>query len=568
MKYNRLKQLSIAWFITLCWAFLPLAQSAEVVEQDTNTLFILDASGSMWGQINGKPKIAIAKEVMSKLLPELSKTSRIGLIAYGHRHKGDCSDVETLVKLGNNHRQSILNAVLGLHAKGKTPLTRSVNQAIDLLRSEKNRSTIILLSDGIESCSGNPCAAVKAAKASGVNFILHTIGFGLNSKESVQLQCMAKAGDGEYFQANNAEELLKSTRNAVKSKGSGMLKLTLRSNGKPVNAWARLSGDGSIGLVDLTNDTGVKPGHVWHLKPGTYQLETLPAGLYGIDSIKLNDIKIESGKSVEKTLDFDQTTLQVIASNNGMPAVVQINLKNLASGKIVFDTTTYSTFTMRGVKTPYDVKLLPGKYRLSVKLLTKTDLTPYTEDIDLASSVSPVVKIIDIATDILRITATKNGKTAKALIYIDDLTENRNIFNSDFLVSFGVQTPYDLRLLPGKYRLTVALPNVPTPHVEELQITSGGKVVVKNIPFEVKQITADTNGMEQNTDRPGGGDFRHVIPATDDPSLCQRACQDEPQCKAWTYVKPNTIQGAEPNCWLKSTVPTAVPNSCCVSGVN
>jgi len=101
--------------------------------------------------------------------------------------------------------------------------------------------------------SGDPCAAVKVAKASGVNFILHTVGFGLSKKESAQLQCMAKAGGGEYFQANNSKELLKSARKAVKSKGPGMLKLTLCSNGKPVNAWAHLTGNGSIGLVELTS---------------------------------------------------------------------------------------------------------------------------------------------------------------------------------------------------------------------------------------------------------------------------------------------------------------------------
>ena len=267
-------------------------RQTEKTGKNANTLFILDASGSMWGQIKGKPKITIAKEVMAKLVPELSGNARIGLIAYGHRRKGDCNDVETLVKLGANDKQAVLKAVKGLNAKGKTPLTHSVNQAIDMLRPEENSSTVILVSDGIESCGGDPCAAVKAAKASGVNFILHTVGFGLSKKESAQLQCMAKAGGGVYFQANNAEQLLRSARKAVKSKGPGALKLTLRANGKPVNAWVKLTGNGAIGLAEFTNDAGVKPGHTWHLRPGVYRLETLPAGLHGVKPIVVDKIKI------------------------------------------------------------------------------------------------------------------------------------------------------------------------------------------------------------------------------------------------------------------------------------
>lgn len=577
MKYENLKRWGVVVFASIGMIMLAasVVQAGSLLDemqvpdtsgQNANTLFILDASGSMWGQINGKPKITIAKEVMSKLVSELPVNNRTGLIAYGHRRKGDCSDVETLVKLGGNHQQPVLKAVKGLNAKGKTPLTRSVNQAIDMLRAKENASTVVLVSDGIESCGGDPCAAVKAAKASGVNFILHTVGFGLSKQESAQLRCMAKAGGGEYFQANSAEELLKSARRAVKSKGLGRFKLTLRSNGKPVNAWVRLAGNSSIGLIDLSNDAGVKPDHVWRLKPGIYRLETYPAGLHGVSPMVVDGIKIDSGKTVTKVLDFNQSTLHLIATNNGRPAAVQINVKNLASGETVFDTATYSTFTMRGVKTPYDVKVMPGWYRLAVKLPTKSDLEPYSEEIDLTSNGKPVEKTINFETDILRITALKNGKPAKARIYVDDLTANRNIFNSDFLVSYGFQTPYELTLLPGKYRLTVKLPDIDPPHTEELDISAGGKVVEKTIRFEVKPVVADSKGMEQDTDRPGN-DYQRLVPASDDPALCQFACQNDARCKAWTYVKPNTVQGPQPNCYLKSPAPNPGHNTCCVSGV-
>ena len=65
-----------------------------------NIVFILDGSGSMWAQLEGKTKIAIAKEVLGGLIKDLPAGIEVGLVAYGHRAKGDCNDVEELVPLG------------------------------------------------------------------------------------------------------------------------------------------------------------------------------------------------------------------------------------------------------------------------------------------------------------------------------------------------------------------------------------------------------------------------------------------------------------------------------------
>jgi hypothetical protein len=76
---------------------------------------------------------------------------------------------------------------------------------------------------------------------------------------------------------------------------------------------------------------------------------------------------------------------------------------------------------------------------------------------------------------------------------------------------------------------------------------------------------AERQSMEQNTDRPGL-DIRGFDLPVNDPAACQRECQNNGQCKAWTFVKPNTIQGPRPRCWLKHTIPSAKRNACCVSG--
>ncbi len=70
---------------------------------------------------------------------------------------------------------------------------------------------------------------------------------------------------------------------------------------------------------------------------------------------------------------------------------------------------------------------------------------------------------------------------------------------------------------------------------------------------------------EENTDRPGM-DLSNFDLSSPEPLLCQKACNDEPGCKAWTYVKPG-IQGPNARCWLKDGIPDAYSNDCCISGI-
>lgn len=71
--------------------------------------------------------------------------------------------------------------------------------------------------------------------------------------------------------------------------------------------------------------------------------------------------------------------------------------------------------------------------------------------------------------------------------------------------------------------------------------------------------------MEPGVDRPGS-DYKDFDLSSASPALCKKACDSDSQCKAWTYVLPNTTQGPNPRCWLKNSVPDPTMSSCCVSG--
>ena len=72
-------------------------------------------------------------------------------------------------------------------------------------------------------------------------------------------------------------------------------------------------------------------------------------------------------------------------------------------------------------------------------------------------------------------------------------------------------------------------------------------------------------GVEHGTNRPGG-DYRNFDLRTNDPLACKAQCDGDGPCRAWTYVRPG-VQGPAPRCWLKTSVPAARPDGCCVSGL-
>jgi len=172
-------------------------------------LFVFDGSGSMWGQVDGKAKITMAKEAMSGLVKDFPSGTDIGLISYGHRREGDCSDIETLASVGSD-KASIIKAVNSINPKGKTPLTASIQIAAEQLKGRDAPTSIVVVSDGKESCNADPCAAAKAVREAGVNLKIHVIGFDVKKEEAEQLQCIAENGGGRYFSAANAAELAKS----------------------------------------------------------------------------------------------------------------------------------------------------------------------------------------------------------------------------------------------------------------------------------------------------------------------------------------------------------------------
>ncbi len=175
-------------------------------DENRDVMVVFDMSGSMWGQIDGVAKVEIARGAFDGLLADWDANSiSTGLIAYGHRERGNCADIETLATPGDG--SDIAKLVAGLTPIGKTPLSDAVRQAAKVLRFTEEAATVVLLSDGVENCSADPCAVGAELEALGLDFTAHVIGFDIVNGDKAQLQCLARATGGQYFDASDAGEL-------------------------------------------------------------------------------------------------------------------------------------------------------------------------------------------------------------------------------------------------------------------------------------------------------------------------------------------------------------------------
>ena len=189
-------------------ALLAMSVSASgAAAGDSNLMFILDGSNSMWGQIKGVAKISTARTVLSEAVTNLHETMEPSLIIYGHRNKGRCNDIQLVAPFGSGKTGDIARALRKISPRGKTPLAASLQTAAKTFEGfEKSKNSILLISDGTDNCSGNPCAVAGELSAGDAGISVHVIGFNVSNRTRKELQCIAKEGRGEYFDARNADQ--------------------------------------------------------------------------------------------------------------------------------------------------------------------------------------------------------------------------------------------------------------------------------------------------------------------------------------------------------------------------
>ena len=191
----------------------------------TKTMLIFDASGSMRGQIKGEAKIDIAKEVIKNTVQNFEDTTELGLMAYGHRTKWDCKDIEVLVEASKWNWDNISKLVSDIIPKWMTPMWDSVIMAAENLKYSENKATIILVSDWIETYGVDLCQLWKKLEETWVDFTAHTIGFDMTEEQSKWLKCLAEETGGKFMSASDADSLWEAIEKAVEESSCSIEKL-------------------------------------------------------------------------------------------------------------------------------------------------------------------------------------------------------------------------------------------------------------------------------------------------------------------------------------------------------
>ena len=336
--------------------------SQDTLNDPSPIIFIYDASGSMWGQMEGKTKMEIAAKVLSGTVDSLPENQQIGLVAYGHRKKGDCEDVEFLVKVGPDNKSQVNQSLKTIKPLGKTPLAYSAMQVIDTLRILKIKATIILVTDGIESCGGNICEVIKAARKEGIDFRLHIIGFGLKDDETEQLKCAAEAGDGQYYDAADAggltSVLYEATHTTIDDP-PGNFSIYAIKNDEAIDAYIKAYEAGTNNHIKASRT--YRDTIFLFLPPGKYDIEVKPLEGSDVEAITLSNVVSFKDSIAHHTVSFDAGKILVTTLNNGEGWDAVVTIYSKTTGKAAARGRTY------GKTDTYEVN--PGIYDVEVKAL-------------------------------------------------------------------------------------------------------------------------------------------------------------------------------------------------------
>lgn len=196
-------------FIVLFYTVSPfiLAQKPQQsLPEKTRILFLLDGSGSMLAKWENTYRIVVAKKLLTDFVDSLrsDENLELALRIYGHqydRRLRRCDDTKLEAPFNQNNHDRIISVLKNIGPKGTTPIAYALEQAAnDFPKNDNVRNIIIIITDGIESCDGDPCAVSLALQRKGIFLKPFIIGIGMDKNFEDQFGCM-----GSFYDATNID---------------------------------------------------------------------------------------------------------------------------------------------------------------------------------------------------------------------------------------------------------------------------------------------------------------------------------------------------------------------------
>ncbi|MCP5459647.1 MAG: VWA domain-containing protein [Gammaproteobacteria bacterium] len=495
---------------------LPLSSQAQESGKG-NVLFILDASGSMWGQVDQKPKIAIAKEVMTQLVQDLPAGIKAGLEVYGHRSKGDCNDIEVLVPIGAGDKPDLIKQIQALQPKGKTPITLALKQAAEQLRSLEDETSVVLVSDGKETCDGDPCTLVRELRQQGIKIKVHVVGFDVNQDEKEQLVCIAEAGGGRYFSADNTAQL----QDALTEVKQEVVKATVAAPPPPpppkpaaptgetgVQFQTVLAPTGEIakdqlsyqvfsGQQDLQgNRTKVDYSYdakpLFKLAPGRYHL-SVKYGDNASNAAGELDFEVKAGELTQQTINLNAGYLRLIAvpADGAEPLSKDMSYTVLSAKKDLEGNRAKVAYS-------YDAqpvfKLKTGKYLLQVK--HGSNESNATLEVPVETQANELTEqTLNLDIGYLRLSAipAEGADPLKTDMSYEMFTATQDLEGKRTKVAFSYDAQPVFKLKTGKYHLRINYGGNESNVVTEADVeVSAGELSEQTISLEAGYLRVST----------------------------------------------------------------------------
>ncbi|MEM1307865.1 MAG: VWA domain-containing protein, partial [Pseudomonadota bacterium] len=188
--------------------------STASAQADRSVEIVLDVSSSMAKRLpNGTAKISAAREGMTTFVRNLPVGTRLALRAYGHQSPDrdrNCRDTELIVDFepAPAVEQTVIRQMRRVRPRGYSPISFALRRAArDIAYERAATHMLVLVSDGKETCDGDPCAMARQISRKDARLVIHTIGFNVGSTARDQLQCVARVTGGSYYDARDAIEL-------------------------------------------------------------------------------------------------------------------------------------------------------------------------------------------------------------------------------------------------------------------------------------------------------------------------------------------------------------------------
>lgn len=414
----------------ICVSFSVNAQKKVAPKEFTRILFLFDASQSMYAKWESNTKYEVAKKLLGEMVDSLQGIDNLELAmrVYGHTKKyppQDCDDTRLEVPFGAKNAYNIKKRLDEINPSGTTPIARSLEECGKDFPKSLSRNIIILITDGIEECNGDPCAVSAALQKKGVVLKPFVIGLGLNKDFLKSFECV-----GTYFDASDETQF----RNAFDIVITQALNSTtvqvnlLDEKGKatetnvPMTFYDQFSGAIRYNFLHTINVKGV---------PDTLQID--PLGKYSITvhtlpEVRKDSVVINPGKHNVIGIDAPQGDLKLIMDGSNEYKKLQAIVRK--------DGETKTLYVQDFAETQ---RYILGKYDLEILTLPRIKV----EDVIISQSKTTTVQIPNPG--IVTIMSNAPGFGG---ILIEEKSELRWIQN---LTENSVKESFVLQ--PGNYRV-------------------------------------------------------------------------------------------------------------------